>query len=311
MKKLFLIIMTVLILASCFVITASAETASDVTNTNAEGVNTGISFIERLKDFFFNQALGVIIRIVIALIFLAIAVKLVKVITKRIMASKVMMRLNKTIKTFLGHVISITLYIVVSIVTIMILGFDLSAFSAAIASVGLAIGLALQGGLSNIAGGVMVVAFKPFEVGDYVETSGVGGTVTDIGIFYTTLTTPDNKKIVIPNGTVSNAVVTNYSTHDTRRIDFDFNISYASDIDVAKRVLYACAQNDERVLQDPEAKVMITSHNESSIGIRLRVWVKSDDYWDVNFAILEQVKRSFDQFGVEIPLPQLDVHLSR
>lgn len=221
------------------------------------------------------------------------------------------MRLNKTIRTFLGHVITICLYIIVSIITIMILGLELSAFSAALASAGLAIGLALQGGLSNIAGGVMVVAFKPFEVGDYVETSGVGGTVTDIGIFYTTLTTPDNKKVVIPNGTVSNAVITNYSTHETRRIDFDFTISYTADIDVAKKVLYACAQADERVLTDPAAKVMITAHNDSSIGIRLRVWVKSEDYWDVNFALMEQVKRSFDQFGVEIPFPQLDVHLSK
>ena len=221
------------------------------------------------------------------------------------------MRLNKTIRTFLGHVITICLYIVVSIATIMILGLELSAFSAALASVGLAIGLALQGGLSNIAGGVLVVAFKPFEVGDYIETSGVDGTVTDIGIFYTTLTTPDNKKVVIPNGALSNAIVTNYSTHDTRRIDFDFTISYNADIDVAKKVLYACAQADERVLTDPAAKVMITSHNDSSVGIRLRVWVKSDDYWDVNFALMEQVKRSFDQFGVEIPYPQLDVHLSK
>ncbi len=308
MKKIILILLTMVVLASCFILSVSATEAADTTNNVA---TTGISFVERLKDFFFNQALGVIIRIVLAIIFLAIAVKLAKVISRKIMASKGMMRLSKTIKTFLGHVITICLYIVVAIITIMILGFDLSAFSAAIAAAGLAIGLALQGGLSNIAGGVMVVAFKPFEVGDYVETSGVGGTVTDIGIFYTTLTTPDNKKVVIPNGTVSNAVVTNFSTHDTRRIDFDFTISYTADIDVAKRVLYACAQNEERVLQDPEAQVMITAHNDSSIGIRLRVWVKSADYWDVNFALMEQVKRSFDQFGVEIPFPQLDVHLTK
>ncbi|MBQ4509083.1 MAG: mechanosensitive ion channel [Clostridia bacterium] len=269
-------------------------------------------FLESIKEFFTDKAMvEFIIRILVAIAFLFIGSKVAKVISRRIVKSKGMMRLNKTIRTFLGHVIAICLYIVVAIVTIMILGLELSAFSAALASAGLAIGLALQGGLSNIAGGVMVVAFKPFEVGDYVEAAGVGGTVTDIGIFYTTLTTPDNKKVVIPNGTVSNAVVTNYSAHDTRRIDFDFTIAYTADIDVAKKVLYACAQADERILTDPAANVMITSHNDSSIGIKLRVWVKSEDYWDVNFAIIEQVKRSFDQFGVEIPFPQLDVHIAK
>jgi small conductance mechanosensitive channel len=265
-----------------------------------------------IKNFFLGEAMiNFVVRILLAIIFLFVACKLVKVITRKILAGKGMMKLTKTMRTFLGHVISISLYLVVAVITIMILGFDLSAFSAAIASVGLAIGLALQGGLSNIAGGVMVVAFKPFEVGDYVETADVSGTVTDIGIFYTTLTTPDNKKVVIPNGTVSNSVVINYSTHDTRRIDFDFNIAYTADIDVAKKVLYACAKKDERILADPEPKVMITSHNDSSIGIKLRVWVKSNDYWDVNFDMMEQVKRSFDQFGVEIPYPQLDVHLAK
>lgn len=271
-----------------------------------------MQFWESIKSFFTNEGMvEFVVRVLIAIAFVFIGSKIVKVLAKKIIASKGMMRLNKTIRTFLGHLISVGLYLIVAIVTIMILGLELSAFSAAIASVGLAIGLALQGGLSNIAGGVMVVAFKPFEVGDYVEVSGVGGTVTDIGIFYTTLTTPDNKKVVIPNGTVSNAVVTNYSTHETRRIDFDFEIAYTADIDVAKKVLYACAQAEERVLTDPQAQVMIISHNESSLGIRLRVWVKSSDYWDVNFALMEQVKRSFDQFGVEIPLPQLDVHIAK
>ncbi|MBR2025321.1 MAG: mechanosensitive ion channel [Clostridia bacterium] len=269
-------------------------------------------FLESIKEFFTGTGMiEFIIRVLLAIIVLFVGIKISKVIAKKIIKSKGMMQLNKTIRTFLGHLITVCFYVIVAIAVIMILGLELSAFSAALASVGLAIGLALQGGLSNIAGGVMVVAFKPFEVGDYVETSDVGGTVTDIGIFYTTLTTPDNKKVVIPNGIVSNAVVTNYSTHDTRRIDFNFNIAYTADIDVAKKVLYACAQADERILTDPAAKVMITSHNDSSIGIRLRVWVKSADYWDVNFDIMEQVKRSFDQFGVEIPYPQLDVHIAK
>lgn len=269
-------------------------------------------FWQSIKNFFLGEAfINGIVRIILALVFVFIASKLVKIIVKKSLASKGMLKLTKTVRTFLGHLISVSLYIIVSVTTIMILGLDLTAFSAAIASAGLAIGLALQGGLSNIAGGVMVVAFKPFEVGDYVTTNGVGGTVTDIGIFYTTLTTPDNKKVVIPNGTVSNAVVENYSAYDTRRIDFDFSIAYSADIDVAKKVLYTCAKMDERILTDPAPVVMITSHNDSSITIRLRVWVDTENYWDVHFDMMEQVKRSFDQCGVEIPFPQLDVHIER
>ncbi len=267
---------------------------------------------QSIKNFFLGESIvNAVVRITIALIFLFVASKIVKIIVRRSLVSKGMMKFTKTVRTFLGHVISITLYLVVAVVTIMILGFDLTAFSAVLASAGLAIGLALQGGLSNIAGGVMVVAFKPFEVGDYVTTNGVGGTVTDIGIFYTTLTTPDNKKVVIPNGTVSNSVVENYSAYDTRRIDFDFSISYEADIDVAKKVLYACAKMDERILADPAPVVMIAEHKDSAIIIRLRVWVATDDYWDVYFSIYEQVKRSFDQCGVKIPYPQLDVHIDR
>ena len=268
-------------------------------------------FWENVKSFFFGEkAVNFIFRFILAIVFILIACKLVKVLTKKILSTKGMLRLSKTMRSFLGHLISITLYIAVAVVTIMILGLDLTAFSAAIASVGLAIGLALQGGLSNIAGGVMVVSFKPFEVGDYISTPDASGTVTDIGIFYTTLTTPDNKRVVVPNGVISNSVIENYSSYDTRRIDFDFSISYKADIDVAKKVLFACAKADERILTDPEPRVMVTAHKESAINIRLRVWVATEDYWNVNFDMQEQVKRSFDQFGVEIPYPQLDVHVS-
>ena len=157
----------------------------------------------------------------------------------------------------------------------------------------------------------MLVIFKPFEVGDYIEGANVSGTVTDIGLFYTTVTSPDNKKIVVPNGVISNTDIQNYSAHDTRRLDFDFSISFKTNLDQAKKVLYACAKADERILDDPKPAVLIVEHGESAIKIRLRVWVKTEDYWDVYFATMEQVKRSFDEFGVEIPYPQLDVHMSK
>ena len=265
----------------------------------------------KINDFISKPLVSIVLRVLGALLILWIGLKIARKIAKKYENSRGAAKLNKTVRSFIMHFIKIALYIVVVFCALIVLGFELSVFSAALASIGVTIGLALQGGLSNIAGGIMVVAFKPFELGDYVEAAGVSGTVTDIGMFYTTLTTPDNKKVVVPNGTISNTVVTNYSTHETRRIDFDFSIAYSADIDVAKKVLYACAKKDERILTDPEPQVMITAHNDSSITIRLRVWVKSADYWNVTFDTTEQVKRSFDQFGVEIPFPQLDVHLAK
>ncbi len=265
----------------------------------------------KINEVIAQPVISLIARILAAILILTIGFKLVKVVARKYENSKSATRLNKTVRNFLKNVIAIALYVAVTLCALIVLGFELSVFSAALASVGVTIGLALQGGLSNIAGGIMVVAFKPFELGDFVEAEGVSGTVTDIGIFYTTLTTPDNKKVVVPNGTISNTIVTNYSAHDTRRIDFDFNISYESSIEDAKKVLIGCANYDKRILQDPAPTVMVTSHGDSSVVIRLRVWVKSDDYWDVNFNILELVKINFEDKGIKIPYNQLDVHVTR
>ena len=264
-----------------------------------------------LNSIIDSPVVSIILRIFGACLILFIGFKIARFIANLYDRSKSAAKLNKTVRNFLKNIIKITLYIAVVIFALVILGFELSVFSAAIASLGVTIGLALQGGLSNIAGGVMVVAFKPFELGDYIETPDASGTVTDIGIFYTTLTTPDNKKVVIPNGTITNSVITNYSTHETRRIDFDFAISYDANIDDARRVLLACAKADERIFTDPAPKVVITSHMESAIKIRLRVWVKNSDYWDVSFAMQELVKKTFDDTGIKIPYNQLDVHISK
>ena len=264
-----------------------------------------------INEFIQKPVVSIAFRILAALLILVIGLKLSKFFARKYENSKGAARLSKTVRTFLALIIKIALYICVILCALIVLGFELSVFTAALASIGVTIGLALQGGHSNIAGGVLVVAFKPFELGDYLEAEGVSGTVTDIGIFYTTLTTPDNKKVVVPNGTISNTVVTNYSVHETRRIDFDFSISYNANIDDAKKVLLACAKSDERILSDPAPAVMITEHGSSSVGIRLRVWVKNSDYWNVNFAIMELVKRTFDDKGIEIPYNQLDVHITK
>ena len=265
---------------------------------------------QNIYDFFANPAsYRRLLLIVAGILIIFVGCKLVKGFTRKLIKSRMMSRFSTTIRTFLGHTIAVALYILVCLVGASVIGFDISALGALIASAGLTIGLALQGGLSNIAGGVTLVGLKPFEVGDYIESNGVQGTVTDIAIFYTTLTTPDNKKIVVPNGALSNSVIVNYSSNDTRRIDFNFSVSYNTDLDLAKKVLYSVAKLDERILSDPAPVVYITEHGESAITVMLRVWVRKDNYWDVNFATIEQVKRSFDQLGVEIPYPQMDVHL--
>lgn len=252
------------------------------------------------------RALG---RVLIGILVIIIGCKIVKGLSKKLINSRVMGKFSMTVRTFLGHVVAISLYILVCLFGAGIIGFDVSIFGTLIASAGLTIGLAMQGSLSNIAGGVMVVGLKPFEVGDYIESNGVSGTVTDIAIFYTTLTTPDNKRIVVPNGSLSNSVIVNYSANDTRRLDLTFGISYNTDIDLAKKVLLSCAKLDERIFTDPAPVVYITEHADSAVIVQLRVWVRTENYWDVNFAMIEQVKRSFDQLGVEIPFPQMDVHL--
>lgn len=268
-------------------------------------------FWQDLNTFIAQPVVSIIVKVLLAVLILIIGTKIAKAISLRFEKAKSSQRLSKTVRTFLRHIIAIALYVAVGISALLVLGFELSVFSAAIASIGVTIGLALQGGLSNIAGGIMVVAFKPFEVGDYVEAGGVDGTVTDIGIFYTTLTTPDNKRIVVPNGTISSTVVTNYSTNDTRRIDFDIEISYSASIDKARTVLLGCAKIEERIFSDPAPIVVVAEHGENGLVMKLRVWVKNDDYWDVNFAMLEEIKKQFDKFEIEIPYRQLDVHLSK
>ncbi len=269
-------------------------------------------FFQNLGDFLTAPTTFMaVLRFIVAIAVIFIGCKLVRVFSRRIIKSKMFARFNTSVRSFMGHVISALLYIVVIVIGSLILGVELAGFSALIASAGVTIGLALQGSLSNIAGGVMIVGLKPFEVGNYIEGNGVSGTVTDIGIFYTTLTTPDNKKVVVPNGALSNSTITNYSANDTRRISFDFSVSYSTDLSLVKKVLYSCAKVDERILQDPAPVVYITAHGDSAINVQLRVWVRSEDYWAVNFDMIEQVKVNFDQFGIEIPFPQLDVHLPR
>ena len=191
----------------------------------------------------------------------------------------------------------------------MILGIPTTSFVTALASCGVAIGLALQGALGNLAGGIMILVFKPFRVGDYITTASSSGTVSNITIMYTMLKTPDNKVITIPNGTLTNSVIENYSASDERRVDLVFTTSYDCDIDKVKTVLLDAVKKHERILKNPEPFARLTKHGDSALEYTVRVWCKAADYWDVNFDLIETVKKDFDANGISIPYPQMDIHI--
>jgi small conductance mechanosensitive channel len=181
----------------------------------------------------------------------------------------------------------------------------MTTFVAVIGAAGLAIGLALQGSLSNLAGGVLIIALRPFKVGDYIEGVGQAGTVTEIGLFYTHLTTPDNRAIIIPNANIANSSLVNYGVFPTRRVDLEFSVSYDSSISHVKDVIQTVLEKNTQILSEPAPFVRLASHGASALNFKVRVWVMTEDFWDVHFALIEDVKLAFDQAGIEIPYPHM------
>ncbi|MBR4960863.1 MAG: mechanosensitive ion channel [Clostridia bacterium] len=264
-----------------------------------------------LGAFLFNQVVPYLWQIIGALLVLLIGFKLTNVLTKKLAASKGFEKMDSNMASFLTSALKVTLKLVLVIVAVSMVGIQTSALIAALTTCGAAIALALQGGLSNIAAGVIIVLCRPFHVGDFINAGDVAGVVKEIGIYYTTIITPDNRRIMMPNGALSNSTITNLSTEATRRIDFDLNVATTSDIDLVRKVLLATAGNDECVLQDPAPEVMIAGHEDGAIQVKLRLWVASENYWAVYFSMFEDVKKAFNQFGIEIPYKQLDVHLDK
>ena len=218
-------------------------------------------------------------------------------------------KVDASIQSFLKSIINITLLVLLFLAVIGQLGIELTSFAALLASVGVAVGMALSGNLSNFAGGVIILVFRPYKVGDYIEAStGASGTVTDIQIFHTVLTTPDNKVVYAPNGAMSGAVVTNYSKLDTRRVDFSFNVEYGSDFKQVRQILMDIIHADNRIMQTPEPFVELGTLSDSSVNITVRVWVKSADYWAVNFDMNKNVYATFNEKGISFPFTQITVH---
>ncbi|HKL62177.1 MAG TPA: mechanosensitive ion channel domain-containing protein [Woeseiaceae bacterium] len=216
---------------------------------------------------------------------------------------------DATLVKFLSNIVRILLLIFVILAAIGQLGIQTTSLIAVLGAAGLAVGLALQGSLSNFAAGVLVIIFRPYKVGDYIEAAGVAGTVDEVQIFNTVMNTPDNKRIIVPNSQITGGIITNYSAHETRRVDFTFGIGYADDIDKAKKIIEEVLTTDERVLEDPAPQIVVAELADSSVNIVARPWAKAADYWGLKFDVTETVKKRFDAEGISIPFPQRDVHV--
>lgn len=218
---------------------------------------------------------------------------------------------EQTLQTFLIQLIAVILKILLFISVITMVGVQMTSFIALLGAAGIAFGMALSGTLQNFAGGVMLLIFKPFKVGDFVEAQGYTGIVKEIQIFHTILNTPDRKTIIIPNGGLSTGSMINYSSEPLRRVDWTFGISYGDSIDKAREIILELMNADERIHKDPQPFVGVISLGDSSVNLVTRVWVDTPNYWDVFFTMNEKVKKEFDNRGVTIPFPQRDVHLKQ
>ena len=217
--------------------------------------------------------------------------------------------LDPTVRSFLDSAVRSVLMIMVVLTVFQTLGIALTSFIAVLGAASLAVGLAFQGSLANFAGGLLILLFRPFNVGEFIDAGGTMGTVVEIRILYTLLNTFDNKRVVVPNGGLANTTVTNFSVNPTRRLDLVFGVSYSADIDLVKRILNDIVTENEMVLSEPEPMIGVLEHGDSAVKFAVRVWVARENFFTATFALNETVKKAFDAAGVAIPFPQRDVHL--
>lgn len=248
-------------------------------------------------------------KLILAVLTLIIGRKLIKYVMKLLQKTLEKSYVDKSLFSFFMSAAKAVLYILLVITIVSMVGIPMTSFIAVLGSAGLAVGLALQGSLVNLAGGVLILSLKPFKVGDYIDAVGHSGTVEEIQLFYTILNTPDNKRIFIPNGELANSSSTNYSAYSLRRVDLALGVSYDDDLQKVKDILYTLAQKHDLVLENPGAQVVVTDHADSSVNLSFRVWCNSSDYWTIYFDMMEKVKIEFDNQGINIPYPQMDVHV--
>ena len=256
-----------------------------------------------------DWALDTGLKVLICLVMLLIGFRLVTRLTRKIDKLGEKPKYDKTLMRTVAYITGISARVLLVLAAVNVLGIDTSALSALIASLGLTIGLAVNGALANLAGSALILITRPFRVDDVIEAQGVSGVVEDIHMVCTKVRTFDNKVVYLPNGTLANGNIINYSEKDTRRVDFTFSIGYGDDFRKAKDLVMDICTRHSLVLEDPAPMVRVNEHGSSSVNLVARVWVRTQDYWDVYFDIMEAVKASFDENGIEIPFNQLDVHM--
>lgn len=263
--------------------------------------------INQAPEFIAHYGMKIILALAVYFIGKAV-VKWISTMLSKTMAAR---GVDATVTSFTKNIVYYALFTMVVVAALGQLGVQTASFVAILGAAGLAIGFALQGSLANFAAGVLLILFRPFKAGDYVEAGGAAGTVKEISIFTTTLMTPDNKKVIIANGEVFGNNITNYSSQETRRIDLEIGVSYSADIAQVKEVLMSVAQADERVLKDKDVTIGLKELADSSINFVVRPWVKTSDYWPTYFSLMENIKIKLDEAGIEIPFPQMDIHIQK
>ena len=267
--------------------------------------------VEKILEKITNMAVEYGPKLLGAIVVLIIGSWVIKLIMKRFTKILDKRNVDDSLKPFLRSLFAILLRAMLIISVLGMVGIQMTSFIAILGAAGLAVGMALSGTLQNFAGGVMILLFKPFRVGDFIEAQGYTGTVKEIQIFVTILTTLDNKTIIIPNGGLSNSSLTNYSVEPLRRVDWTFGIGYGDSVKTARDVITKLAAEDDRILKDPELFIGLAELGDSSVNFAVRAWVKAEDYWDVFFSMNEKVYNTFDSAGLNIPYPQMDVHLHK
>ncbi len=264
-----------------------------------------------LLQHLLDLATTVGIKMLVAAIVLFVGHKLIKILRKWILTTPGLCKLDGGVRSFLSSFAKIALYIILFITVAMILGIPTTSFITALASCGVAIGLAMQGSLSNFAGGIMILMFKPFKVGDFIQTPDASGKVEEITVVYTILSTADNKRVTIPNGTLTNSVIENFSANKTRRVDINFEVDYRSDEDTVLEILKEAIKNHPKILSEPEPFARMTMQNQNTLTFTTRAWCNSEDYFDVNFDLSETIRKEFKNKNIEIPKQKVDLYVER
>lgn len=276
---------------------------------NAENLpDMGFDWAE-LIELLKTTGVDLTINIVTAIVIFIVGKWVVGLITKGIRRLMQKQEIDKTLETFVSNLIRMVLMVFVIIAAISAVGIQTTSLIAVLGAAGLAVGLALQGSLSNFAAGVLIVLFRPYKVGDFIEGAGVAGVVVSVQILQTILKTGDNKQVIVPNSQIMGSIITNYSANETRRVDMVVGVSYSDDLDKVRKTLEELVAAEERILDDPACTIAVSELADSSVNFVVRPWVNTADYWGVMFDMTEAIKKRFDKDGISFPFPQRDVHL--